>query len=1093
MAAKLLRSLTDDNPDLQKQIGCMTGIFQIFDHQHILTSKQISSHHPKGLPSGSSHFNTAAYETESANSYHWQIAKERASKKYANDKQKVSKESPRASFSSSSRTSSFSSLDCNRTAQPEPLSFDGMIFPEIPSRDPTSQSSASPQFGRHSLDLRDVVKDSMYREAWGLSVKTTAKEEAVDHVGKYKDSQGTNSVDGSSSMRINGKETLPTDLKESLRLLAKFREAPWYFNEEGEHSRTSHEMKDVSFYSLPKDLPRFSYDGREPNCMFFESQDTYKSTTKVKDLPRLSLDSRGVSVQSFNSDSKSNSPFRSSERDGIISSTRPPSVVAKLMGLETLPDAILAGDNQAGSTKNCSVEDSDTLSRTLKSVDSCQSVRTSSSSRYLWKQPISPCFQNRESVRKSISSSKFPIEPAPWKHLDGNRNSNKPDNRNVKTPPKATNSFSSVYSEVEKRLKDLKFNKSGKDLRALKQILEAMQAKGLLETKQGEDDSNIEIQRDQDLRSMNPCPSARLINQQKPHSDQVNASTNKAVNSSRTYESPIVIMKPAKLVEKSGIPASSVITMDRLSGLPKFRGSEYTVSRKSSFNCQTSKEQNPKIDFRENAVSSGDNKKMKNRMLKSAQTSTSSQHLPKENNISSLKSSGSTSPRLHQKRLELDKRTRPPISPDSSKSKRQPNKQQAESSSPGVRHRLRSSQKQQGDDQSSETSTGTRNSSYLDDDIYMESSGNIIMDSGNEVEVTSSEFCAETNGIQSPSMKAARSAVSGLMQKKLYSSLGEDGGLVEFSSSGPEHPSPVSVLDDTMYRDYALSPVRWMSDICKDDRTMNSNDNSSQEQCNSSENLMSNHFGSGIKSEINRKKLENIEHLVQKLRRLNSTHDEAHTDYIASLCENANPDHRYISEILLASGLLLRDLNASLTAFQLHPSGHPINPELFLVLEQTKASTLQKEESGAGKVTHMKPNKEKFHRKLIFDAVNEIVGEKLTLVGKLPEPWLRPDKLARKSLNAQKLLRELCSEIEQLQANKSYSSLEDEGGDSLKSMLWEDVMQRSASWTNFRGEISGMVLDVERLIFKDLVDEIVHGDSAGSRTKSSRRFRQLFA
>jgi hypothetical protein len=66
-------------------------------------------------------------------------------------------------------------------------------------------------------------------------------------------------------------------------------------------------------------------------------------------------------------------------------------------------------------------------------------------------------------------------------------------------------------------------------------------------------------------------------------------------------------------------------------------------------------------------------------------------------------------------------------------------------------------------------------------------------------------------------------------------------------------------------------------------------------------------MGSGLSSEMNRKKLQYIEHLVQKLRQLNSNHDEARTDYIALLCENTNPDHRYISEILLASGLLLKD------------------------------------------------------------------------------------------------------------------------------------------------------------------------------------------
>lgn len=37
MAAKLLHSLTDDNIELQKQIGCMNGLFQLFDRHHVLT------------------------------------------------------------------------------------------------------------------------------------------------------------------------------------------------------------------------------------------------------------------------------------------------------------------------------------------------------------------------------------------------------------------------------------------------------------------------------------------------------------------------------------------------------------------------------------------------------------------------------------------------------------------------------------------------------------------------------------------------------------------------------------------------------------------------------------------------------------------------------------------------------------------------------------------------------------------------------------------------------------------------------------------------------------------------------------------------
>ncbi|KAJ6932361.1 hypothetical protein NC651_007942 [Populus alba x Populus x berolinensis] len=157
--------------------------------------------------------------------------------KNLNEKQRISTESSRASFSSSCSPSMSPSLDCNKTAQPEASSFDRIIFPETPSRNPvTTQPSTSAHLGWHSLDLRDVVKDSMYREARGLSVKTTAKEEAMSHIVKHKDSpralQASKSADGSYRVGNQGKKKAsPVDLKESLKVLAKLHEAPWYYNE----------------------------------------------------------------------------------------------------------------------------------------------------------------------------------------------------------------------------------------------------------------------------------------------------------------------------------------------------------------------------------------------------------------------------------------------------------------------------------------------------------------------------------------------------------------------------------------------------------------------------------------------------------------------------------------------------------------------------------------------------------------------------------------------------------------------------------------------------------------------------------------------
>lgn len=234
--------------------------------------------------------------------------------------------------------------------------------------------------------------------------------------------------------------------------------------------------------------------------------------------------------------------------------------------------------------------------------------------------------------------------------------------------------------------------------------------------------------------------------------------------------------------------------------------------------------------------------------------------------------------------------------------------------------------------------------------------------------------------------------------------------------------------------------------------------------------------------EINRKKLQNVEHLVQKLKRLNSSHDEASQDYIASLCENSGPDtdHRYISEILLASGLLLRDLGSESTTFQLHPSGHPINPELFLVLEKTKGSS-----SG----------NEKLNRKLVFDAVNEMLVKKLAIVEGTSnaDPWMKRGKaMKRRVLSAQQLLKELCSEIETVQKEAKRRSdnlflLGEQEEDFLKCILDEDMEMRSEKWTEFDDVVPGIVLYLERLLFKDLVSEIVHGETDRLQPIPSRR------
>ncbi|KVH99288.1 hypothetical protein Ccrd_022487 [Cynara cardunculus var. scolymus] len=981
MAAKLLHSLTDDNPDLQKQIGCMTGVFQLFDRHNMVAGRRFSCHSPKRLPPGSPQFDNGTPESESSSSY------QRPYIVIVQDKHRASTESSRDSFSSMSRSSSFSSLDnVNRTTHPEP---DHLVFPETPSRDSGIRQSCGSQMSRQGLDLRDVVKDSMYREVRGFSHKSLTKDEAPEHLVNYRESN----------------------------------DAHWYYNEPIELSRSkSYQFRDGSSFSVPKDCPRFSYDGRETNRLSFQSRDNAKTMTskQLEELPRLSLDSRESSTRSLNSFS------RNPKTDSVISvdrgpiQARPPSVVAKLMGLETLPDSGSASHKESvvGPIRTGPAEDGNSLSKSSQATDFFGPIKMQNSARSSLREPTSPCWKN--SGMKPIS--RFPMEPAPWKQRDGARSPQKPGSRGMKSPTKIHSQYSSVYSEVDKRLKHLEFTESGKDLRALKRILEAMQS--MEARKEGTHMVKRHSITTQNERFLGGGGRLSGDHQNPP-------SVTRGSNHLRAYESPIVIMKPAKLVERSGMGGSSVMHIE-----------EFPIDTRKIFtNSKTERDPNPKSARGQTAANITD-MKSGGRHTRTPPVSTKQQQFAKEN--TSGKSLGSISPRLQSKRLELERRSRPPTPPpESGKSRKPPSKQLSELSSPGGRRRPKYSNIQQNDDQFREVGSESKKLSYR-----------------------------ETQEFNYDMVSKIDTVKSSLL-------------LREDESVDPEYPSPVSVLDDAVYMDDSPSPVKHMLKTLKGPNEKFVKDQWEAQDDDS--------ISLSVTSEINRKKLQNIEHLVQKLTRLNSSHDEAHTDYIASLCENTKPDDRYISEILLASGLLLRDLGSSLTTFQFHSSGHPINPELFLVLEQTKFRNLQKQDPDTPEKLL---KKEKFHRKLIFDTVNEILAGKLALVVPSIEKWSRkPFKLTKKTLNAQKLLRELCFEIEQLQIGKKRESIcLEEEDDGMKSVVWEEVLNSEESWTDYDDELPVIALEVERLIFKDLVNEVVLGEAFdGRRIKPGRRCRQLFS
>ncbi|CAI9787187.1 unnamed protein product [Fraxinus pennsylvanica] len=726
------------------------------------------------------------------------IWQEKFSNNNIQERQRVSTELFRASFSSS-RSSSFSSPDFNRANQLEPMSFDRMIFPETPSRNPAmNMLNSSPQYSRQALDLRDVVKDSMYKEVQGLSVKAKTIEEAPDLMVKFKDfpRQLPRIMDGSQDS-------------------AKFREAPWYHNEPRELLRSSsYHSKDSSSFSISKDASRFSYDGREISYIPFESRDFSNSTQKLKDLARLSLDSGEGSMWSSNANSKSIFHAKTSHKDsgefnGKVQSlqqtsgnqARPTSVVAKLMGLENLPDSVVAGNTNSSSGRTYPVEEFVNFSRSSAETDSSNPIQLSSSSK-LWKEPSSPRGRNPDSITRHISQ--FSIESAPKKQIDMTRLSRKQASRSTRGSAKVPNTFPSVYSEIEKRLKDLEFAHSAKDLIALKQILEAMRAKGLLEFQNEGQDYNVTCANDHEQRYTSSRLDERTVNNQKLQTNLVLASSQKRADSLRHFESPIIIMKPAKLVQKSDMPNSSVISLDGFSGLSKLQGGEFIDNRKGLSSRRAAKDQIFRERNRENSVNSV-NMRTDNRNLKTAHISERTQELHKESTPGIRKSSESISPRMQQKKLELEKRSKPPTPPDSIKSRRQSNKQREELSSPGGLCRVKHPNSHQSKDRLSEGSK-SRYLNFQKNEFSVHSNGGFILGSKN-VEVTSFDESSPEN------MKSAEFLISGSVEKKLNRMVSEK---EQAEARAPlEYPSPVSVLDNNEYTDNSPSPVKHVGKTLK--------------------------------------------------------------------------------------------------------------------------------------------------------------------------------------------------------------------------------------------------------------------------------------
>ncbi|KAK5783203.1 Tip elongation aberrant 1 [Gossypium arboreum] len=711
MSAKFMYPLSDENPDLQKQIGCMNGLFH-----HFLGSRRFATPSHKCLPPGS----IGKHGTEAKIAS--QRIKENNLKKTAKENQRLSSESPRTS------SSSYSSADCTKASRLDQhrSSSSQTSFPEIPKQEISNeQSTVYLQSCQHSVNLRNVVKDCIYREARGLSVKTGMKADAGQHQTlKYIDSpRPLQSPKPALTRKIN-------------------LEVP----------RTANGRNDGSLTFVARDARRFSYDGRG-------SHDAVK--VKLKDQPRLSLDSREISTKGSTNHMDCNEMRSRQQEPG--SGKGPSSIVAKLMGLEILKD--------------------DLPSFSLR-IDENSKNRVSCSPRNSKTEPSSPGSTNADS-KKSIAT-RCPNEPAPWKHMDGSIVQTSAS-KCRETLPKSPNPSLTVYGEIEKRLAELEFQKSGKDLRALKQILEAMQkSKQMVGTRKDDQASIFVSQANSVLGQSSEAPNLRKLQS----SNSVSAIV-KGTSSPTRLKSPVKITKPANCIENASNSSSSVVATSSLSRI-RTRSSPAEVG-----NEKVDKRPYKELTLRPNSPKHPSCRPQPNttpRTLTLNQTSKELSPIAGEN----PKLAMSSETTCLKKKLELEKNPRltHPAS-EQSRSRRQSSRIQAESGLPHWNSRNKSHDLQRRDDQTSDISSDMTDLSHQGDGSSMQFKSNSSAATYGDIEVTSMN--SSHNG-----------SVSQKQEKNHKISTTEPPNTVM------EQPSPVSVLDAAFYGDESPSPVKKKSNPFKD-------------------------------------------------------------------------------------------------------------------------------------------------------------------------------------------------------------------------------------------------------------------------------------
>uniref|UniRef100_A0A803LSK4 DUF4378 domain-containing protein n=1 Tax=Chenopodium quinoa TaxID=63459 RepID=A0A803LSK4_CHEQI len=953
MSAKLLYSMSEENQNLKKQIGCMNGLLQFFDPHHFINNRVISNSTNRRTSPGENkqHGRAGNNASKKSKDKHANVIKEMEANPV---------ESSRISISSSGSTA-ISSSEYEWTANSEQsLSWDYLA--NQPQSLPQQPSPPVKMGYHHKKHIIRETAPSASPISIASSISTVSREVKYDY--QHMDSPRLSHTSRSDSPRLAA-------LNESFRSISSNHSAP---------------------VATPrkKDLARLSYDGRE-------TRDNHISSLKVKDLPRLSLDSKQRTVKVSAHESKddlllgdlkreicSPSKFQSDQQEPT-SYRAPSNVVAKLMGLEALPNDTPSNKSRIEQDGSNYFRNAELFSRSSRTIDENKVDRVLNSPRSNCKESRTPRSNKAKSEQTASLSQEAEKEPK--------------------------NHPLTVYGAIEKRLADLDFQKSGKDLRALKQILDSMH----------KEKNKLEIRRENQSPhcASQTSNSSSVRNSQKQGPKKATPSSSKGFNIIKDATSAKNI-KPTKLVKGSREETTQVVQDIPVISLQRLRIVQPLDGPKDSAQKKAAKD--PKETHHIRKKYSGE------RTPRPIRTSKAPEHMAKANVTSSARIS--------------DARSTPGTTPVSKVKQ----SQQAMSFIPHNRKLPQdSSFLQETDGQSSEF----RNESAS---LSQQGNTNPLLSQNNSSMVSHIHRCIEI---------ANESCMKYETMQQNSEAIRGNAPLEELAITVREQPSPVSVLDANFFDDETPSPVRKKPTAFRD---LVTNAPYTEAECMDTDPSYSvDSMRAGFIYGRDYQTLENFKELAPTVRNMN-TYQNVNLGNAGPLYNSMNLEKSYVSEILSASGFV-NHLKYTMDNHLVLQSQEAINPNLFFVLEQDIGSSFisDKRSNSNERITR---TTEMRGRRLLFDAVNEILSQKLSQ----PRPSLKLH--SELTTTGPKLLQEILKEIDRLQPISLPQNLDDEE-DFLTTIIGKDLTHKSADWTDVSGETPALVLDIETLIFKDLIVELV--------------------